>query len=95
MLSFFSNRRNCDSPNPSPPGECAFPLSLLGVGGTLAGERGVEERVPIMGHRPLPDVRDFTRDGRWSTYDVSVRKIMGGICAVYSLIRDAHRPVTL
>jgi hypothetical protein len=30
-----------------------------------------------------PAVRDFTRDGRWSTYDVSVlvRKKMGGICA--------------
>jgi hypothetical protein len=28
-------------------------------------------------------VRDLTRDGRWSTYDVSVRKKMGGggICA--------------
>ncbi len=37
-----------------------------------------------MGRRPLPAVRDFTRDGRWSTYDVSVRKKMGGggvICA--------------
>jgi hypothetical protein len=31
-----------------------------------------------MGRRPLPAVRDFTRDGRWSTYDVSVRKKMGG-----------------
>jgi hypothetical protein len=27
---------------------------------------------------PLPAVRDFTRDGRWSTYDVSVLKKMGG-----------------
>ena len=35
-----------------------------------------------MGRRPLPAVRDFTQDGRWSTYDVSVRKkIGGGICA--------------
>jgi hypothetical protein len=34
-----------------------------------------------MGHRPLPAVRDFTRDGRWSTYDVSVLKKMGGRCA--------------
>ncbi len=25
-----------------------------------------------MGRRPLPAVRDFTRDGRWRTYDVSV-----------------------
>jgi hypothetical protein len=31
-----------------------------------------------MGRRPLPAVRDFTRDGRRSTYDVSVRKKMGG-----------------
>ncbi len=31
---------------------------------------------------PLPAVRDFTRDGRWSTYDESVRKKRGGgICA--------------
>jgi hypothetical protein len=34
-----------------------------------------------MGRRLLPAVRDLTRDGRWSTYDVSVRKKMGGICA--------------
>jgi hypothetical protein len=25
VLSFFSSRRNCDSPNPSPAGECAPP----------------------------------------------------------------------
>ena len=25
--------------------------------------------------RPLPAVYDFTRDGRWRTYDVSVRRI--------------------
>jgi hypothetical protein len=31
-----------------------------------------------MGRRPLPAVRDFTRDSRWSTYDVSVRKNKGG-----------------
>ncbi len=30
-----------------------------------------------MGHRPLPAVRDLTRDVRWSTYDVSVLKKMG------------------
>jgi hypothetical protein len=34
-----------------------------------------------MGRRPLPAVRDFTRDGRWRTYDVSLRKKIGGICA--------------
>jgi hypothetical protein len=28
-----------------------------------------------MGRRPLPAVRDFTREGRWSTYDVSVLKL--------------------
>ncbi len=31
-----------------------------------------------LGRRPLPPVRDLTRDGRWSTYDVSVLKKMGG-----------------
>jgi hypothetical protein len=40
-----------------------------------------------MGHRPLPAVRDFTLDGRWSTYDVSVLKKMG--------VEDAHRQDTL
>ncbi len=40
MLSLFSSRRNWDSPNPSPVGECA-PLLPPGSGGrgTLAGER--------------------------------------------------------
>jgi hypothetical protein len=28
--------------------------------------------------RPLPAVRDFTLNGRWSTYDVNVLKKMGG-----------------
>ncbi len=45
VLSFFSSRRNWDSPNPSPAGECALPPGS-GGGGTLAGERGVG-RVPI------------------------------------------------
>ncbi len=31
-----------------------------------------------MGRRPLPAARDLTRDGRWSTYDVSVLKKMEG-----------------
>jgi hypothetical protein len=32
-----------------------------------------------MGCRPMPAARDLTRDGRWSTYDVSVHKLtMGG-----------------
>jgi hypothetical protein len=35
----FSSRRNWDSPNPSPSGECARPLWFRGTG-TLAGERG-------------------------------------------------------
>jgi hypothetical protein len=34
-----------------------------------------------MGRRPLPAVRDFSRDGRWSTHDVSVSKKMGERCA--------------
>ncbi len=44
----FSSRRNWDSPNPSPAGECA-PPPPLGSGGrcTFAGERG-GERVPIL-----------------------------------------------
>jgi hypothetical protein len=28
-----------------------------------------------MGRRPLPAVRDLTRNGRWGTYDVSVLKL--------------------
>ncbi len=39
-----------------------------------------------MGRRPLPAVRDFTRDGRWSTYDVSVRQKMGGEFAQVTLL---------
>jgi hypothetical protein len=38
-----------------------------------------EQSVESMGRRPLPAVRDFTRDGRWCTYDVSERKRIGGI----------------
>jgi hypothetical protein len=34
--------------------------------------------VHAMGRRPLPVVRDFSRGGRWSTYDVSVRKKIRG-----------------
>jgi hypothetical protein len=38
-----------------------------------------------MGRRPLPAVRDFTHDDKWSTYDISVLKKMcvggGGRCA--------------
>ncbi len=44
VLSFFSNRRNWDSPNPSPAGECAPPPPLVPGGGahSLARE-GVGE----------------------------------------------------
>jgi hypothetical protein len=45
VLSFFSSRRNWDSPNPSPAGECAptpFGSGRGGGRGTLAGERGWE-----------------------------------------------------
>ncbi len=45
VLSFFSSRRNWDSPNPSPAGKCAPPFGTGGWG-TLAGERG-GGRVPI------------------------------------------------
>ncbi len=38
----------------------------------------IQVMVDLMGRRPLPAVRDLTRDGRWSTYDVSVLKKMGG-----------------
>jgi hypothetical protein len=41
-LSFFSSRRNWDSPNPSPAGECAPPLFGSRGRCTLAGERGEE-----------------------------------------------------
>ncbi len=44
VLSFFSSRRNWDSPNPSSAGECVPPGSERR--GTLAGERG-GGRVPI------------------------------------------------
>ncbi len=42
----FSSRRNWDSPNPSPAGECAPLPPCFGARGTLAGERG-GGRVPI------------------------------------------------
>jgi hypothetical protein len=42
--------------------------------------------VVFMGRRPLPAVPDFTRDGRWSTHNVSVRKKIGG--------GDAHKQDT-
>ncbi len=38
----------------------------------------------------LAAVRDFNRDGSWSTHDVSVRKKMGG-----NMRRDRQRQVTL
>jgi hypothetical protein len=31
--------------------------------------------ITVISHWPLPAVRDLTRDGRWSTYDVSVLKL--------------------
>jgi hypothetical protein len=42
VLSFFSNRRNRDSHNPSPAGECAPPPPVLGEGNTRWRERGWE-----------------------------------------------------
>ena len=48
LLSIFSSRRNWDSPNPSPAGECVPPPFGSGGRGTLAGERGgAYGRVPI------------------------------------------------
>jgi hypothetical protein len=46
VLSFFSNRRNGDSPNPSPAGECAPPPRFWGRG-TVAGDRRTVWRVLI------------------------------------------------
>ncbi len=46
VLSFFSSRRNWDSPNPTPACECAPPPFGSWGRGTLADERG-GERVPI------------------------------------------------
>ncbi len=47
VVSFFSSRRNWDSPNPSPAGECEPPPPFGSGGrGTFAGERRVG-RVPI------------------------------------------------
>ncbi len=40
VLSFFSSRRNWDSPNPSSAGECASLPLVPGERVTLAGERG-------------------------------------------------------
>ncbi len=41
VLSYFSSRRNWNSPTPSPVGECAPPPpTLVPRGGTLAGGRG-------------------------------------------------------
>jgi hypothetical protein len=43
MLSFFSSRRNWDSPNPSTAGECAPPLPVLGGGAQSLVREGLEE----------------------------------------------------
>ncbi len=42
VLNFFSSPRNWDSPNPSPPGECARPPGSGGEGNTRWRERGWE-----------------------------------------------------
>ncbi len=42
VLSFFSSRRNWDSPNPAPAGECAPPPRFWGEGHTRGRERGWE-----------------------------------------------------
>jgi hypothetical protein len=42
VLRFFSSRRDWDSPNPSPAGECAPPPLVRGEGHTRLQERGWE-----------------------------------------------------
>jgi hypothetical protein len=43
-LSFFSSRRNWDSPNPSPAGKCALPPSpVLGGGAHSLARKGLGE----------------------------------------------------
>jgi hypothetical protein len=42
VLSFFSSRRNWDSPTPSPAGECALPPLVRGEGHTRWREKGWE-----------------------------------------------------
>ncbi len=51
VLRYFSSRRNWDSPNPSPAGECAPSLWFRGEGHT--GERGG-------GRVPIPTTRGHT-----------------------------------
>ncbi len=42
----------------------------------IIGDRGYRLRkIHSTPHWPMPAVRDLTRDGRWSTYDVSVLKM--------------------
>jgi hypothetical protein len=43
VLSFSSNRRNWDSPNPSPAGECAPPPPVLGGGEHSLAREGLGE----------------------------------------------------
>ncbi len=42
-----------------------------------------------MGRRPLPALRDFTRDGRWSAYDVSVCRKMAAMTATATTVAEA------
>ncbi len=49
VLSFFSSRRNWDSPNPSPAGECASPV-LWGGAHSLARGGGGRVPIPTRGH---------------------------------------------
>ncbi len=48
-----------------------------------------------MGRRPLPAVRDFTPEGRWSTYDVSVCKKMEGGGGVRGICAETGYPLKL
>jgi hypothetical protein len=46
VLSFFSSRRNWDSPNPSPAGECAPPPPVLAGGAHSLAREGLGESHP-------------------------------------------------
>jgi hypothetical protein len=57
---------------------CDFLAGCIGgCAGVMVGHPLDTLKVSVLPipHWPLPAVRDLTRDGRWSTYDVSVLKL--------------------
>ncbi len=50
VLSFFSSRRNWDSPTPSPAGECVPPFGYGGKGTLARGRGGGGVPIPRRGH---------------------------------------------